>query len=112
MWNFRKSIYYFIHRHTSFIFYIQAALAGIELGYFNSGYLCKEFDNKNSLNCIEQFLNMYLMIHGDNINTDSYALLNVAEYYQWKINNLTKAIQLYVELYRNGDPQVRKIWDR
>jgi hypothetical protein len=52
---------------------------------------------------------MYLMIHGDNINTDSYALLNVAEYYQWKINNLTKAIQLYVELYRNGDPQVRKI---
>lgn len=97
----------FISRHSSFIFYLQAALAGGELGYFNSGYLCKEIDEKNVFNCIEQFLNMYLMIHGDSMNTDSYALLNVAEYYQWKKENFTKAIQLYTQLYRNGDPQVR-----
>jgi hypothetical protein len=52
---------------------------------------------------------MYLMIHGDNIHTDPYALLMVAEYYQWGKRNLTKAMQLYVQLYRNGDPQVRII---
>jgi len=99
----------FIHRHTSFIFYLESALAGIEIGYFNSGYLCKEFNNQSSFDCIEKFFDMYLMIHGDNINTDSYALLNVAEYYQWKKTNLTKAMQLYVQLYQNGDPQVKKI---
>lgn len=49
---------------------------------------------------------MYLTIHGDNINTDSYALLTVAEYYQWKKRNITKAMQAYVQLYKNGDPQV------
>jgi hypothetical protein len=107
--TFRRSIYLCIHRHASFIFYLQAALAGVELGYFNTGYLCREFNQENSFNCIEQFLNMYLMIHGDNIHTDPYALLMVAEYYQWEKRNLTKAMQLYVQLYRNGDPQVRII---
>ena len=29
-------------RQTSFLFYLQAALAGVELGYFNAGYLCHE----------------------------------------------------------------------
>lgn len=90
------------------IFYIQAALAGVELGYFNSGYLCQQLDETTSFDCIEQFLNMYLTIHGDNINTDPYALLTVAEYYQWTKKNQSKAMQLYVQLYRNGDPHVRK----
>jgi len=49
---------------------------------------------------------MYLIVHGNNMNTDSYALLNVAEYHQWQKSNQTKAIELYVQLYRNGDPQV------
>jgi hypothetical protein len=31
-----------VHRQTSMIFYFQAALAGVEIGYFNAGYLCKE----------------------------------------------------------------------
>jgi hypothetical protein len=52
---------------------------------------------------------MYLIIHGDNINIDPYALLTIGEYYQWEKRNLTKAMQLYVQLYRNGDPQVRII---
>lgn len=91
------------------IFYLQVALTGSELGYFNSGYLCKELHEENFYNCIEQFLNMYLMVHGDNMNTDSYALLNVAEYYQEKNGNLTRAIDLYTQLYRNGDPQVRRL---
>ncbi len=51
---------------------------------------------------------MYLIIHGDNINTNPYALLTVAEYYQCEKRNLTKAIQCYIQLYRNGDPQVRE----
>lgn len=50
---------------------------------------------------------MYLTVHGDNINTDSYALLAVAEHHQWGSKNQTKAMQLYVQLYRNGDPHVR-----
>ena len=56
---------------------------------------------------LNNFLNMYLTIHGDNIHTDSYALLNVAEYYQRKKQNTTRVRQLYVQLYRNGDPQVK-----
>jgi hypothetical protein len=55
---------------------------------------------------------MYLMVHGDNANTDPYALLTVAEYNQWEKKNLTRAIQLYVQLYRNGDPQVGKFEGR
>ena len=101
-----------IRRDTSFIFYIQAALAGAELGYLNAGFLCqelKEWNNEKLFDCIEQLLDRYLLVHGDNLNTDSYALLTVAEYYQWKTRNLTKAMQLYVKLYRNGDPQVEKI---
>ncbi|CAF1008906.1 unnamed protein product [Rotaria sordida] len=92
--------------YASFIFYMQAALAGVELGYFNAGFLCnelKELNNEGTFDCIEQLLNKYLMIHGHNRNIDSYALLNVAEYYQWKKRNITKAIQLYVQLYQNGD---------
>ena len=107
---FCRSIYLLIHRHASFIFYLQAALSGVELGYFNTGYLCRHSNQANSFHCIEQFLDMYLMIHGDNLNTDPYALLTVAEYYQWEKRNLTKAIQLYAQLYRNGDPQVRIIF--
>jgi len=42
------------------------------------------------------------------MNIDSYALLTVAEYYQWKKRNLTKAMQFYVQLYQSGDPQVKK----
>lgn len=101
------SLSFHSHRHTSFVFYMQAALAGVEIGYFNSGYLCQQLDQTALFDCIEEFLNMYLIIHGDNINTDSYALLAVAEHHQWKQTNQTKAIQLFVQLYRNGDPQVR-----
>ncbi|UJR27496.1 hypothetical protein I4U23_008780 [Adineta vaga] len=90
---------------TSFLFYVQAALAGVELGYFNAGYLCKDFKNETSFDCVEDFLNMYLMIHGDNLNIDSYALLTVANYYQLKKVNLTRVLQLYVHLYQIGDPQ-------
>ena len=103
----KRFLYLFIRRHTSFIFYIQAALAGVEIGYFNSGYLCHQLDQTASFDCIEQFLNMYLTVHGDNINTDSYALLAVAEHHQGERKNQTKAVQLYVQLYRNGDPHVR-----
>ena len=96
-----------IHRQTAFLFYLQAVLAGSELGYFNAGYLCKEFKNETLFNCVEDFFNMYLMMHDNNINTDSYALLTVGEYYRSKKVNLTKAMQLYVQLYQTGDPQVR-----
>ncbi len=104
-----KAIYFSIHRYTSFIFYVQAALAGVEIGYFNAGYLCKEYYNENSLDCIEQFFNMYLMVHGNNTKIDAYAALAVAEYYQWKKRNFTEAMQLYVKLYESGDPQVRNL---
>jgi hypothetical protein len=50
---------------------------------------------------------MALMIRGD-MNVDSYALLTVAEYYQWKKRNFTRAMQLYVQLFRNDDPRVRE----
>jgi len=51
------------------------------------------------------------MVHGNNAKIDSYAALNVAEYYQWKKRNFTEAMQLYVKLYESGDPQVRNfIW--
>jgi hypothetical protein len=50
---------------------------------------------------------MYLMVHGNNTKIDSYAALNVAEYYQWKKRNFTEAMQLYVKLYESGDPQVK-----
>ena len=104
-----RYLYSYIPRRSSFLFYMQAALAGIELGYFNAGFLCnelKELHYKKSNNCIEELLNRYLMVHGQSLNIDSYALLNVAEYYQWKKRNFTKAIELYVQLYRNGDGQV------
>ncbi|CAM4859821.1 unnamed protein product [Rotaria socialis] len=94
--------------YSSFVFYLQAALAGIELGYFNAGFLCnelKELRYRKSNDCIEELLNRYLLVHRQNVNVDSYALLNVAEYYQWKKRNFTKAIELYVQLYRNGDAQ-------
>ncbi|CAF4827313.1 unnamed protein product [Rotaria sp. Silwood1] len=94
--------------YTSFIFYIQTALAGIELGYFNAGFLCnelKKLHNESTFNCVEQLLIRYLMVHGNNKNTDSYALLNVAEYYQLKKRNITKSIQLYIQLHQNGDAQ-------
>ncbi|CAF0804952.1 unnamed protein product [Adineta ricciae] len=90
---------------TAFVFYLQAAIAGSELGYFNAGYLCNEFKNETLFNCVEDFFNMYLMMHDNNINTDSYALLTAGEYYQSKKVNLTKAMQLYVQLYQTGDPQ-------
>jgi hypothetical protein len=51
---------------------------------------------------------MYLMTHGEDKNIDSYALLTIAEYYQWKKRNVTKVMQFYVRLYQNGDPQVRR----
>ena len=51
---------------------------------------------------------MYLKIHAQDKNIDSYALLTVAEYYQWKKRNITKVIDLYSQLYQNGDPQVRR----
>ncbi|CAF1929045.1 unnamed protein product [Rotaria magnacalcarata] len=94
--------------HSSFVFYMQAALAGIELGYFNAGFLCNELKeslSKKSNDCIEELLNRYLMVHSQNLQIDSYALLNVAEYYQWKKRNFAEAIKLYVQLYRNGDAQ-------
>jgi hypothetical protein len=48
------------------------------------------------------------MTHGEDKNIDSYALLTIAEYYQWKKRNVTKVMQFYVRLYQNGDPQVRR----
>lgn len=100
----------FILRHSSFIFYMQSVLSGIDLGYFNAGFLCnelKELHNQSSFDCIEDLLNRYVMIHENKLTIDSYALLNVAEYYQWKKQNLTRAIELYVQLFKNGDGQVK-----
>jgi len=51
---------------------------------------------------------MYLMVHGNNTKIDSYAALTIAEYYQSKKRNFTQAIQYYVQLFRNGDPRVKK----
>ena len=49
---------------------------------------------------------MSLMTRGDDLNKDPYALLILAEYNQWNTQNHTKAMQLYVDLFRSGDPQV------
>lgn len=92
---------------------MQAALTGVELGYFNAGFLCneiKELNDNNSLDCIEQLLNRYLIVHGDNRNINSYALLTVAEYNQGVKRNISRTIELNIQLYKNGDAQVKKLY--
>ena len=49
---------------------------------------------------------MSLVTRSDELNQDPYALLTLAEYHQWNTRNQTKAMQLYVNLFRGGDPQV------
>jgi len=93
------------------IFYLQAALVGIELEYFNAGFLCYELkvtDNYGrSIDCIEQLLQMSLMIRDKNLQNENYDLLTIAEYHQLKKNDLNKSIELYLRLFQSGDPRVR-----
>jgi hypothetical protein len=59
-----------------------------------------------SLDCIEHLLNMSLITRHHETITDPYALLAIADYEQSKTKNFTRAAQLYVDLFRNGDPRV------
>ena len=49
---------------------------------------------------------MSYMIRATDAKVDPYVLLTLADYYQSTKRNLTKSTQLYLDLFRNGDPQV------
>ena len=58
------------------------------------------------MDCIEHLLSVSYMIRAIDAKVDPYVLLTLADYYQSKKQNLTKVTQLYLDLFRNGDPQV------
>jgi hypothetical protein len=60
-----------------------------------------------SIDCIEQLLQMSLMIRDKNLQDENYDLLTIAKYYQLKKNDLNKSIELYLRLFQSGDPRVR-----
>lgn len=101
-----------IDRHTSLIYYLQVALAGVELGYFNAGFLCHErrerTDYNLTIDCIDDLLQMSLMMRDRNFQNETYDLLTIAEYYQSTRNDSNQSAELYVRLFRSGDPRVSK----
>lgn len=97
-------------RQTSLIYYLQVAVAGIELGYFNAGYLCHErrardIDHLN-IDCVKELLQMSLMMRDGNLQNETYDLLTIAEHYQTEKNDSNQSAELYLRLFHSGDPRV------
>lgn len=92
------------------IYYLQVALAGVELGYFNAGFLCHQWKEKYTdnltIDCITELLQMSLMIRDQNLQNETFDLLTIAEYYQSEKNDSKQSAELYVRLFRSGDPRV------
>lgn len=92
------------------VYYLQAAVAGMEIGYFNAGYLCHERGIRDThglnIDCIEELLQMSLMMRDKNLLNETYDLLTIAEYYQTEKNDSNQSAELYLRLFHSGDPRV------